>query len=55
MVKVTFKTDKFSIIESYQTEELQELGLTDTQIANNKSLYMYDEILLNPDLSKVED
>ena len=35
-------------------EELKELGLTDSQIANNKTLYVYDEIMLNPDLSKVD-
>ena len=55
LVNVKMQNEKYAIVSNYETEELQELGLTDTQIANNKSLYMYDEILLNPDLSKVED
>ena len=54
LVNVKMQNEKYAIVSNYETEELQELGLTDTQIANNKSLYMYDEILLNPDLSKVE-
>ena len=55
LVNVKMQNEKYAIVSNYETEELKELGLTDTQIANNKSLYMYDEILLNPDLSKVED
>ena len=46
LVKVTFKTDKFSIIESYQTEELQELGIDEAEIKNYKKINNYDEIML---------
>ena len=46
LVKVTFKTDKFSIIESYQTEELQELGISEDEIKNYKKINNYDEIML---------
>lgn len=46
LVKVTFKTDKFSIIESYQTEELQELGIGEDEIKNYKKINNYDEIML---------
>lgn len=46
LVKVTFKTDKFSIIESYQTEELQELGIDEDEIKNYKKINNYDEIML---------
>lgn len=46
LVKVTFKTDKFSIIESYQTEELQELGISEEEIKNYKKINNYDEIML---------
>lgn len=46
LVKVTFKTDKFSIIESYQTEELQELGINEEEIKNYKKINNYDEIML---------
>ena len=55
LVNVKMQNEKYSIVSNYDTEELKELGLTDSQIANNKSIYVYDEIVLNPDLSKVEN
>ena len=54
LVNVEKQNEKYSIVSNYTTEELKELGLTDSQIANNKTLYVYDEIMLNPDLSKVD-
>ena len=36
-------------------EELKELGFSDTEIANYKKISIYDEILINPDLNKVEE
>ena len=54
LVKVERQGDKYSIISSYKTEELKELGLSDEEIANYKKITIYDEILINPDLSKVE-
>ena len=55
LVNVEKQNEKYSIVSNYTTEELKELGLTDSQIANNKTLYVYDEIMLNPDLSKVDN
>ncbi len=55
LVKIKKQGDKYSIIESYDTEELKELGFSDTEIANYKKISIYDEILINPDLSKVEE
>ena len=55
LVNVKMQNEKYSIVSNYDTEELKELGLIDSQIANNKSIYFYDEIVLNPDLSKVEN
>lgn len=46
LVKVTFKTESFSIIESYKTEELQELGISEEEIKNYKKINNYDEIML---------
>lgn len=46
LVKVTFKTDKFSIIKSYETKELQELGISEEGIKNYKKINNYDEIML---------
>ena len=54
LVKVEYQNDKYSIVSSYDTEELRELGFTESQISSTKTLAVYDEIILNPDLSKVE-
>ncbi len=54
LVKVEKQNEKYSIVSSYTTDELRELGLTDSEIYNVKTLSVYDEIVLEPDLSKVE-
>ena len=54
LVNVKKQNDKYSIVSNYTTDELRELGFTDSQIVNSKTLYVYDEIVLNPDLSKVD-
>ena len=54
LVKVEYQNDKYSIVSSYDTEELRELGFTESQISSTKTLAVYDEIILNPDLNKVE-
>lgn len=54
LVKVTRKNDKYSIVSSYDTDELKELGFTTDEIKSMKSIAIYDELILNPDLSKVE-
>ena len=52
-VKVTKKNDKYSIVTNYSTNELKELGFSSTDINSMKSISIYDELILNPDLSKV--
>ncbi len=47
LVKVEMKTDKFSIISEYTTEELKNLGYDEQSIRNYKKITNYDEILLN--------
>ena len=54
LVKVERQGDNYSIIDSYTTEELKELGLSEEEIVNYKRISLYDEVLINPDLSKVE-
>ncbi len=54
LVKVTKEGESYSIVESYESEELKELGFSNEEIANYKKISLYDEIVLNPDLSKVE-
>lgn len=46
LVKVVEQTDKFAIIEPYETKELQELGYSSTDIKNYKKITNYDEIIL---------
>ena len=49
LVKVEKQNDKFSIISSYETKELQELGFNEEDIKNYKKISNYDEIILNND------
>lgn len=47
LVKIKKQTDKYSIIESYKNEELQELGYSAQEIRNYKKISNYDEIMIN--------
>ncbi len=51
LVKIKNKGDKYSIIESYSTEELTQLGFSNEEIAKYKKISLYDEILLNPNVN----
>lgn len=55
LVKVVRKGESYSIVESYKTEELKELGFSNEQIASGmKKISIYDEIILNPNLEKIQ-
>lgn len=54
LVKVTRKGEKYSIVEPYSTEELKELGFNNTEIMSYKKISLYDEVILNPNLDKVD-
>lgn len=54
LVEVTRKNDKYSIVSNYSTDKLKELGYTTDEIINMRKLSIYDEVVLNPDLSKVQ-
>lgn len=54
LVKIKKQGEKYSILESYSSEELKELGFSNKEIANYKKISLYDEILLNPNLEQVE-
>ena len=54
LVKVERQAEKYSIVEPYDADDLRELGFSNEEIASYKKISLYDEILLNPDLSKVE-
>ena len=54
LVKIKKQGDKYSIVTSYSNEELKEMGLTDAKINNYKKINIYDEIILNPDINKLD-
>lgn len=55
LVKVKKEGEKYSIVEPYTTDELKELGFTSEEIMSYKKISLYDEVILNPDLDKVEE
>ena len=52
LVKVLRQNDKYSIVDAYSTDELNEMGYQD--ISNYKKITIYDEILLKPALEKIK-
>lgn len=54
LIKVTRRGEKYSIVEPYETDELKELGFTNKEILEYKKISLYDEILLNPNLDKIQ-
>ena len=54
LVNVTKQGEDYSIVQPYTTEELKELGLSNEEINSYRKISLYDEIILNPDLSEVE-
>ena len=54
LVKVKKSNENYSIVSNYSNEELKELGLTENQITDTKKIYIYDELILNPNLEKIE-
>ena len=54
LVKVLRKNDKYSIVTSYSTDELKELGYTPEEISTYKKITIYDEIILNPNIENLE-
>ena len=55
LVKVKREGENYSIVEAYDTEELKELGFSNEEIISYRKISLYDEVILNPDLSKVEE
>ena len=54
LVNVTKQGEEYSIVQPYTTEELKELGFSNEEINSYRKISLYDEIILNPDLSEVE-
>lgn len=50
LVKILKQNDTYAIVKNYEIEELkEELGENSVQLVQNKSIMLYDEILINPD------
>lgn len=54
LVNVLKQNEKYSIVTIYTTEELKELGYSNSEINSYKKITVYDEILLNPNLEKIQ-
>jgi len=54
LVKVLRQNESYSIITTYTTDELKELGFSSTEIANYKKITLYDEILINPKIENLD-
>ena len=54
LVKVKREGEKYSIVEPYDTEELKELGFSNEEIIEYRKITLYDEVIINPDLTKIE-
>lgn len=54
LVKVKKRAEKYSIVTAYNNEELKELGFTNKEINNYKKISLYDEIIVNPDINRIE-
>ena len=46
LVKILRKNEKYSIVDNYDTKELEELGYTIDEINNRKIITLHDEVLL---------
>ena len=55
LVKVKRKNDKYSIVSNYSANELEKLEIEKNKNNSVKSISIYDELMLNPDLSKYQN
>lgn len=51
LVKVLRRNENYSIVTNYTSEELKQLGYTDEIIQNMKKLKLYDDLILEPDIT----
>ena len=52
-VNIKKQNDKYSIIKNYTAKELKELGISTEIIKKFKTINLYDEIIIKPDLRKI--
>jgi len=54
IIKVVNSNENYSIITTYNTEELTNLGFAQEEISNYKKIKLYDEVYMNPSLEKLK-
>lgn len=54
LVKIVNENENYSIVTTYNTEELTNLGFTQEEISDYKKIKLYDEILLYPSLENTK-
>lgn len=55
LVEVLKENENYCIIDNYDNESLKELGFSTSDISNMKKISIYDEIMLEPDVNKLEN
>lgn len=53
LVKVLRQNENYSIVTTYNTDELKELGYSTEEISAYKKIMLYDKILINPNLDSI--
>ena len=54
LVKIVSGNENYSIVTTYSSEELTDLGFSENEISSYKKIKLYDEILLYPKLEKIK-
>lgn len=50
LVSILKENDNYCIVDNYDNEDLKSLGYSDEEIYSQKTISIYDEIVLNPDI-----
>ncbi|MBQ2917335.1 MAG: hypothetical protein IJE59_04110 [Clostridia bacterium] len=54
LVEVLKENDNYCIIDNYDNEDLKNLGFSSKEINSMRKISIYDEIVLNPDMEKLQ-
>ena len=54
LVKVKKQGENYSLVDAYSVDELKQLGFSNQEINAYKKISLYDEVLLNPRLDKID-
>ena len=54
LIEILKENNNYCIVDNYSDEDLKELGYSSDEIYSMKKIYIYDKIVINPDLEKTE-